>query len=112
MPRESIGECGCAQYPDKRWIIAELELGMCFIRHACGAPPVGYQLEILWHEHELGEYATIGITWEGPRDAPWEYVSRAEEALQSFDQAVSWSELAHDLQTEVDGVAGDTAEER
>jgi hypothetical protein len=75
---------------------------MCFIRHTCGDPPVRYNLEILWHEHELGEYATIGITWDGPGDAPWDYISRAEDALQRFDQAVSWSELAPDLRCEND----------
>jgi hypothetical protein len=42
VPREIIGQCGCAQYPDRRWITAELELAMCFIRHACGSPPERY----------------------------------------------------------------------
>jgi hypothetical protein len=93
MPSESIGECGGAQYPDKDWIAAELELGICYIRHACGEPPAGYELDIIWHEHEVGEYATIGITWDGYGDAPWDYISRAEGALARFDDAVAWSEL-------------------
>lgn len=97
MPRESIGQCGCAQYPDRRWITAELELAICYIRHACGEPPPGYVLEILWQQHDLGEYATVGITWDGPCEAPWDYISRAEDALERFDQAVSWSDLAPDL---------------
>ncbi len=41
MPSESIGECGCAQWPDIRWITAELELAIGYIRHACGEPPPG-----------------------------------------------------------------------
>lgn len=97
VPRESIGQCGCAQYPDRRWITAELELAICSIRHACGEPPPGYELEILWHEHDLGEYATVGITWNGPWEAPWDYISRAEDALARFNQAVAWSDLAPDL---------------
>jgi hypothetical protein len=97
VPRESIGQCGCAQYPDKRWITAELGLAICYIRHACGEPPRGYELEILWHEHDLGLYATVGITWDGPCDAPWDYISRAEDALERFDLAVAWSDLAPDL---------------
>jgi len=93
MPSENIGDCGTAQFPDKHWIIAELELGICYIRHACGSPPPGYELGIIWHEHDLGEYASIGVTWDGPKDAPWEYIARAETALSRFDDAVAWSEL-------------------
>jgi hypothetical protein len=72
-------------------------LAICFIRHACGDPPPGYELEILWHEHDSGEYATVGITWDGPSEAPWDYISRAGDALERFDQAVAWSDLAPDL---------------
>ena len=111
VPRETIGECGCAQYPDRRWITGELELALCFIRHACGAPPQGYELEILWHEHELGEYATVGLSWEGSSDAPWDYISRAEGALECFEQAVSWSALAPYLKSgeadEIEETRGD-----
>ena len=105
MPRESIGDCGSAEYPDKDWIPAELELGFCYIRHACGDPPDGYELGITWHQHDLGEYATIDIIWDDYRDAPWEYISRAERALARFDEAVNWSELhpeAHDDDDEDD----------
>ena len=93
MPSESIGECGSAQSPDKDWIRAELELGICYIRHAGGEPPAGYELQILWHQHEAGEYATVGIVWGRPGEAPWGYMARAERALARFDEAVAWSEL-------------------
>jgi hypothetical protein len=113
VPSESIGECGGAQYPDKDWITAELELGICYIRHACGEPPDGYELEILWHEHDAGEYATIGITWEGPADAPWDYMSRAERALSRFDEAVSWSELEPEPEEDTDEEdSGDDEDDR
>src|SRR5947199_4253093 len=111
MPSESIGECGGAEYPDKDWITAELELGICFIRHACGEPPAGYQLKILWQEHDIGEYATIGIRWNGPGDAPWEYIRRAERALARFDEAVSWSELEPEPEEEADEDDSDDEEE-
>lgn len=93
MGKESIGQCGCAQWPDVRWITAELELAICYIRQACGEPPAGYELNILWHDHELGQYASVGLTWEGSGEAPWDYISRADDALQRFDGAVNWSEL-------------------
>jgi len=113
VPSESIGECGGAQYPDKDWITAELELGICYIRHACGESPDGYELEILWHEHDAGEYATIGITWEGPADAPWDYMSRAERALSRFDEAVSWSELEPEPEEDADEEdSGDDEDDR
>ena len=88
--------------PIKDWITAELELGIYFIRHACGEPPAGYELEILWHEHDACEYATIGIAWDGLGDAPWEYIRRAERALARFDEAVSWSELEPEPEEETD----------
>src|SRR5271165_4516095 len=94
MPTENIGACGGARSTDSRWIKAELALGICYIRHACAEPPAGFDLGIVWREHDSGEYATIGITWEGPQDPPWEYLSRAENALTRFDAAVAWSELA------------------
>jgi hypothetical protein len=72
-------------------------LAICYIRHACGESPTGYELDILWHEHDSGEYATVGITWNRPWEAPWDYISRAEEALERFNQAVAWSDLAPDL---------------
>src|SRR5437870_3183546 len=109
MPSENIGDCGSAQFPDKDWIIAELELGICYLRHACGAPPLGYELGIIWHEHDLGEYASIGIAWGGPGDAPWDYIRRAERALARFDEAVSWSEL--EPEPEGDADEGDSDDE-
>ena len=51
---------------------------------------------------DLGEYATIGITWDGPGDAPWDYLTRAENALKRFDEAVAWSELAPEPEEESD----------
>jgi hypothetical protein len=108
LGRESIGQCGCAQYPDRQWITAELDLATCFLRHACGEPPPGCKLEILWHEHELGEYATVGITWEGPGEPPWDYISIAEDALQRFDQAVAWPDLARALRKQGDDDTEDT----
>jgi hypothetical protein len=75
------------------WNIAELEIGICYIRHVCGDPPQGFELEVLWREHELGGYPMIGLSWNGPSDAPEEYISRAERALNRFNEAVEWSAI-------------------
>jgi hypothetical protein len=86
-------------------------LGICYIRHACGDPPAGYELEIIWHEHDVGEYAAIGVTWEGYGHAPWEYISRAEIALSRFDNAVAWSELAPEPEEAKTEISLDEAED-
>ncbi len=86
-------------------------MAICYIRHACGGPPPGYKLQILWHEHDLGEYATVGINWNGPYEAPSDYISRAEDALERLDQAVAWSDLAPDLrEPENDAIRVTTAD--
>jgi hypothetical protein len=92
MPQEPIGLCG-NQSERSDWNIAELEIGICYIKHACGDPPPGFELEVVWHEHELGDYPMVGLIWDGPSYAPWEYISRAERALDRLNAAVEWSAL-------------------
>ena len=89
MPQESIGICG-NQSERTDWNIAELEIGICYIKLACGDPPAGFELEVVWYEHELGDYPMIGLSWDGPSNAPWEYISRAERALNRLNDAVEW----------------------
>ena len=75
-------------------IVCCLEMGIVYLRHVCGEPPEGCDLDILWHDHELGNYPTIGLRWDHPQtDAPWEYISRCETALDAFNEAVSWSQI-------------------
>lgn len=57
----------------------------------------------MWHKHDLGEYATVGLLWDPLEisDAPWGYISRAEEVLSRFHDAVHWSPLSpQDEETE------------
>ena len=107
VPNENIGSCGTSQSSDGDWAASELELGICYIRRACGEPPDGYELGIIWHEHELGDYPTIGITWEGPFVAPWEYIRDAEKALTRFDEAVDRAAIAPQEEADI----GDEDEE-
>ena len=38
------------------------------------------RLEIVWQEHELGNYPTIGLVWDDPmRGTPWNYRLAMEE---------------------------------
>ncbi len=90
MPVESIGACGISR---GEWSPSEMELGICYIRQACGEPPHGYELEIVEQDHDLGPYSMIGLTWEGPNDAPWEYLRRAEAALMRFQEAIDWEAI-------------------
>jgi hypothetical protein len=95
MPWEDIGDCGDGQVPHETdWIVCCLEMGIVYLRHVCGEPPEGCDLDIMWHDHELGNYPTIGLLWKDPQtDAPWKYISRCETALDAFNNAVTWSEI-------------------
>jgi hypothetical protein len=98
MPWEHVAGCGDAQMPHEReWLICQLEMGICYLQCVCGEPPKGYQLDVMWHEQDSGDYPTIGICWDvgeaGSFDAPWGYVERCRLALEVFDEAVSWSEI-------------------
>jgi hypothetical protein len=49
-------------------------------------PPPEMRLEIVWQEHELGNYPTIGLVWDDPmRGTPWNYISRCEVALTAYE---------------------------
>ena len=60
------------------------------------------RVEVIWHEHDLGQYATIGITWDGTCDAPWDYVQNAQEALSRFNEGVNWAVIEPDESPEAD----------
>jgi hypothetical protein len=50
------------------------------------SPQPGMELEIVWQEHDLGNYLVIGITWEDPfRGVPWNYVERCDVALTAYE---------------------------
>jgi hypothetical protein len=81
MPVEMIGEFG-TRGADSEWLEAEGKLAIRHVLEICGDPPPEMELEIVWQEHELGNYPTIGLVWDDPmRGAPSKYLSRCEEAL-------------------------------
>jgi hypothetical protein len=51
-------------------------------------PPAEMELEIIWQEHELANYPSIGLVWDDPmRGTPWNYISRCEAALIAFENS-------------------------
>ncbi len=85
MPWESLGSCGSGDIG--------LRLAILYLAHVCGEPPPGCELDVMWHDHELGNYPTIGVCWDPyvRTEAPWEYISHCEIALSIFDEAVDYS---------------------
>ena len=98
MPWENIGSCGSGELPnEKDWIVQCHELGLSYLNFIVGVVPEGCDLGIMWHEHELGDYPSIGIYWDFPQsDPPWTLINRCETLLERFDEAVSWSEIDPD----------------
>jgi hypothetical protein len=65
---------------------AEGKLAIRHVKKICGDPPPEMELEIVWQEHKLGGYPTIGLVWDDPmRGTPWNYISRCEAALTAFE---------------------------
>jgi hypothetical protein len=87
MPTEIIGEFGTPG-ANSEWLEAEAQLAIRHVKKICGDPPPEMKLEIVWREHELGNYPTIGLVWDDPmRGTPWNYISRCEAALTAFENA-------------------------
>ena len=92
MPWESIGSTDTGEMPhEKTWILFSLEIALKYIRFVCGDPPPGNELGIMWHDHELGSYPSLGVWSDFTPD--WDYFHNCESALEAFNGAVSWYEL-------------------
>lgn len=85
MPVEIIGEFGTPG-AELEWLEAEGKLAIQHLKKICGDPPPEMELEIVWQEHELGNYPVIGLVWEDAmRGTPWNYISRCEVALTAYE---------------------------
>ena len=110
MPWEYIGECGSGNMPeDDTWIDYCLEAGMNYLRFVLGEPPAGCELGIMMNDHDLGGYPSIGVYWAFPADTPYDYISRAEDLLSTFNDSVAWERI-HTLPEFTQGDDGDLAE--
>lgn len=103
MSWESIGSTSSGQMPDDEgWILMSLRLARTFIIFVCGEPPANSKLDVMWHEHDLGSYPSLGVWSE--YEHPWDYISSCERALESFDGAVSWTRLENYMEEQVSQV--------
>lgn len=92
MNWESIGSTSTGDMPeDESWILFSLNLAKSYILKTCGLPPPHCEVQIMWHNHDLGSYPSLAIGYPG--SCPNSYITSAEEALQIFDDSISWSAL-------------------
>jgi hypothetical protein len=92
MPWESIGTVNTGQMPhEEDWILFALGLAKSYVLWVCGPPPEGSSLDVMWHDHELGSYPSLGIWCEWAEAS--HYYTKAEGALFCFDQAIDWWKL-------------------
>jgi hypothetical protein len=90
MPMEMIGEFGTPG-ASSEWIDAQGKLAIRHLKEICGEPPPEMELEIVWQDHELGQYPVIGLVWDDPmRGVPWNYISRCEAALAAYEKRGSF----------------------
>ncbi len=113
MPWESIGSVDTGEMPhEKGWILFCLELAKNYVHFVCGDGPDDSKLGVMWHDHDLGNYPSLGVRYE--YDEPSAYINACEASLDAFNQAVSWTILkehfmggdkdAHDEDDPIDSV--------
>ena len=106
MSWESIGSTSSGQMPyDEAWILMNLSLARTLIVFVCGEPPANSKLDIMWHEHELGHYPSLGVWSE--YEHPWDYINSCERVIEVFDDAVSWIRLKDFAEEQVSAVDED-----
>lgn len=92
MPWESIGSVDTGDMPhEEAWILSCLGMAKNYVSFVCGEAPDDAKLEIMWHEHELGNHPSLGVWYDF--EEPCEYINACETALDVFNEAVSWSDL-------------------
>ncbi|MBK6896184.1 MAG: hypothetical protein IPH06_06305 [Alphaproteobacteria bacterium] len=92
MPWENIGSVDTGEMPDdEAWILLCLKLAKNYVLFVCGEPPDDSKLEIIWHEHELADHPSLGVWYD--MEEPCKYFRACEDALDAFNQHVSWLDL-------------------
>lgn len=101
---ESIGSVSTGNYPDDEgWILFALDLAKSYVLLVCGDPPHETTLQVIWHDHDLGSYPSLGVTsaWRSPEVE--DYAKRSEDALAHFDKSIDWHPLKEYYYESFDG---------
>jgi hypothetical protein len=108
MPWESIGSVDTGEMPDEEdWIVFCLSMAKSYIEFVCENDSYDGKLDIMWSDHDLGNYPSLGVWYE--MEEPCEYIRACEHALDVFNDSVSWLNLknhyfkSRDLTDEEDG---------
>lgn len=92
MPWENIGSVDTGDMPhEEEWILFCLGMAKNYVSFVCGDAPDDGELGIMWSDHDLGSYPSLGVWYE--LEEPCEYISACEGALEIFNESVSWSSL-------------------
>lgn len=110
MSWESIGSTNTGQMPDdEAWILFSIGLAKQYVLFVCGDPPEGSKLGVMWHDHELGSYPSLGVWTE--YDPPWDYINACERALEIFDESTEWYQLKQHWENSFPDMEDDEAED-
>lgn len=101
MSLENLGSVNTGSMPeDETWILFALNLAKTYVKFACGEPPFGCEIEIQWHDHDLGSYPSLGLS--SNTYIPEKYIAGAENALWIFNKAICWSSLKEHYESQHD----------
>ena len=97
MTWENVASCGSEELPFDSWMEYCYQMAIDYLGIVLEDPPAGCELGIMWHEHDLGEYPSVGVHWDFPQsEPPWTYIRKCEIALSKFDEAVEWFDISPD----------------
>lgn len=106
MPWENIGSVDTSDMPhEEEWILFCLGMAKNYINFVCSESTNGTRLGIMWNEHDLGNYPSLGIWYE--YEEPWEYINACEETLDVFNDSVSWVKLKKHFKIQKEIKSGD-----
>ncbi len=95
MTWENVASCGSEELPFDSWMEYCYQMAIDYLDFVLRDPPNGCELGIMWHEHDLGEYPSVGVHWDFPQsEPPWTYIRKCEIALSKFDEAVEWFDIS------------------
>jgi len=100
--KETIGSVSTGNMPDDEgWILFALDLAKEYVELVCGNPPDESRLEVIWHDHEMGCYPSLGVSADCGTGQIEDYIRRCESALTCFDSSVDWLKLQENYHSSI-----------